>query len=80
MQNLVLTKDGILKDIEGYNQRIEGARLKLSALPVTADTWKVRKKVKDQQRILTDEIAHVKRLLWYAREALKETQNEYSCN
>ena len=68
-----LTKLEIITDIEGFQERIAGARLRLAELP-TATNWKERKKVKAAERALTCEIDHVYRILAYAREALSEIE------
>ena len=72
MGDLLLTEDSILKDIESYNQRIEVAQSKLSALPANVVTWKERKKIKATRNTLVNEIEHVNRMVGYAREALAE--------
>ena len=67
-----LTKQSILSDIEGYNQRIEGAKLKLSTMPASVSDWKERKKLKAATHAHTEEIRHVRQLLSYAVKALAE--------
>ena len=72
MAGLILTKEEIQQDIEAYNQRLEGARLKLSALPDGVSDWKQRKKVQASRRALESEIANVRQILLYAADALRE--------
>jgi len=68
-----LSRESILKDIEGFNQRIAGAKLKLSTLPAEPADWKEKKKVKADSRRLTEEIRHVERIKIYAIEGLRQT-------
>ena len=72
MGDLALTEDEILQDIETFNQQIETAKSKLSALPVNVATWKERKKVRTTRNALVNEIEHVRRMIGYAQEALIE--------
>jgi hypothetical protein len=41
----IITDEVIKKDIAGYWQRIQKVKKKLACLPVTADTWKERKRL-----------------------------------
>ena len=68
-----LTKQSILSDIEGYHQRIEGAKLKLAYLPVDG-SYKEKRKAKAATRALTSEVDHVTRMVGYARQALVEVE------
>jgi hypothetical protein len=68
---LLLTNNDIREDIRGFEKRIQDARDKLAALPGTAGTWQARKNLKEKRRILKSEIAHVKRLIHIATEALE---------
>jgi hypothetical protein len=67
---LLITDEDIREDIRGFEQRIQDARDKLSALPATAETWQARKKLKEKRKILTDEIKHVRNLIGIGTEAL----------
>jgi len=69
---LILTNEDIRQDIRRFEQRIQDARDKLSALPETAGTWQARKKLDEKKRILNDEIRHVNKLIDMAREALED--------
>lgn len=68
----LLTDDELKEDLQGFYDRLQDARNKLSELPETAGTWKERKKLAEKKRILNDEIRHVHRLIDIAREALTE--------
>ena len=68
-----LTTEDILKDIEGYRDRIAAAREKLAALPAGHLPYPQHKKREKQRRELQAEIEHVQKLIEYANEAIEET-------
>jgi hypothetical protein len=69
---LNLTLENILKDIEGFKDRIYKAQQKLSALPKNVTGYRERKKIRFKRKTLEQEIEHVKRLILIARDALEE--------
>ena len=64
-----LTTASIKADLEGFNQRIAGAELKLSALPVSKYD---SRKTKAARRALHAEVDHIRTLIGYATDALRE--------
>ena len=76
MNQIVLTKEDILTDIEGFEERIRNAKNKLAAMSETASTSKERKKIMAQRRIHENEIVHVQRLISYAKDALREADDD----
>jgi hypothetical protein len=69
-----LTAAVIQKDIAKYRERIRVVRDKLAQLPMTASHWRDRKKLISKRRYLEGEIAHVKKLIGMAEEALRVTR------
>jgi hypothetical protein len=67
---LILTDSEILTDIEDFKKRIQAAEAKLDMLPDGYLPYQEHKKRAQQQRVLEDEIAHVKRLIGIAAGAL----------
>ena len=72
MTTLELTREEILEDIKGYQERICKAQEKLSELPATVSTVKERRRVKNKRRIFLTEIDHVQGLISIAEEALNQ--------
>ena len=70
MTALVLTREDILRDIAGFEDRIRIAKEKRSALPASASTFEERKKIKNERQRLLNEIQHVNTLIGYPEEAL----------
>jgi hypothetical protein len=71
---LELTTDIIQKDIAEFRERIRLAHDKLAQLPITASHWRERKKLTSKRRYLEGEVAHVKKLIGMAEEALRVTR------
>jgi hypothetical protein len=69
---LILTNEMIRSDLAGYQGRLQAARDRLAELPTAAGTWPEQKKLKEQKRILRDEIKHVRYLMAIATEALSK--------
>ena len=72
MDQLVLTRNDILTDIEGFEERIQVAMNKLAVLPASSSSYPERKRLNQKRRALRSEISHVERLVSYAMDALKE--------
>ena len=72
MTTLELTREEILDDIKGYQERICKAQEKLSELPAKGKTGKQTWKINNTRRKLLQEIEHVERLKSWAQEALNE--------
>ena len=72
MNQLVLTREDILTDIEGFEERIQAARDHLAALQTNAPSSHGRKRWNQKRRALHSEIKHVIRLRSYAEDALRE--------
>ena len=67
---LKLTNEDIRKDIMGFEERIRKAQNKLDMIPNGYLQYNEHRKREAARQAYADEIAHVKRLIGYAREAL----------
>jgi len=70
-----ITDELIRQDIANFNKRIAAAQAKLSELPLTAPSWKLRKKLGAKRRDLEAEIVHVNHLIDIATKALEASIN-----
>ena len=68
----MITHEGILRDVLGFEKRIVEARQKLDELPAGMLPYQEHKKREEQRREHQAEIAHVQQLIKYAMEGLEE--------
>ena len=70
MAIMILTDEDIKQDIAGFEARIQEAQDKLDMIPNGYLPYNEHRKREAARQAYADEIAHVKRLIGYAREAL----------
>lgn len=66
----LITDAELKQDLEGFYDRLEATRDKLAALPTEYLPYPQHKRREQKRRVYEDEIAHVKRLIAIAEEAL----------
>ncbi len=76
----MVADEEIKRDIKGFQERVEKAKARLLALSPKYDTPETRWKRSRQRRACDFEIAHVRKLLAIAEEALAEKVQLYGHN
>ena len=65
-----ITAETIKSDIAHYQERIRAAELRLSELPDHSYGWASQRKTEQLRKGLLQDIAHINRLIEYARGSL----------